>query len=113
MLAAAAAPTLMGYVDRQRAQTTANILTSLSQGIVYGTTGGFFNLIDSSATTKQLPGLLHDLANPLSPNTSGDHNSCGTEGFLYTSSTAATTAHKTHEYSASAVTAWNNNGPFG
>ncbi len=98
MLAAATAPSLMGFMDRQKAQTTANILTQLQQGIVNGTNQGFFNLVDSAAAVHNYPGSLHDLANPLVAAVATDHNSCG--------SIAA------RRYTTTDVTDWNNNGPF-
>jgi len=92
LLAAATAPSLTGFIDRQKVQQTATILQQIQAGIVNGTNAGMFNLMTN------YPGFVHDLANPIVVGVATDHNSCGNAA--------------AHRWVAASLTAWDGAGPF-
>ncbi|HXT18157.1 MAG TPA: prepilin-type N-terminal cleavage/methylation domain-containing protein [Gemmatimonadaceae bacterium] len=98
LLAAVTTPYLIGFIDKQRAQTTADKLAALATGIA-----AFNSAVHATATlttTTMYPGRLSELTNVIVTNTTASHTSCGTA--TATLSTFTTTA----------VTSWNTSAPF-
>jgi len=96
MLAAVTVPYLVTFLDRQRAQTTAEKLSALAEGI-----SAFASAVKTSAapTSTAYPGLISELANQIVANSAVTHNSCGSGATGTFNSTAVTTG-------------WGGNGPF-
>jgi prepilin-type N-terminal cleavage/methylation domain-containing protein len=96
ILAATTAPYFVGFLDRQRAQTTADKLAALGNGIA-----AFASAVHTGAgTNTAYPGSLSELANVIVVGSAVTHRSCGT-----TIATLAT-------FNATAVASWNASGPF-
>jgi prepilin-type N-terminal cleavage/methylation domain-containing protein len=89
LLAAVSVPQLIDFVDKQRAQTTANMLTALGTGI---STYSAKVLSATGTTNTSWPNRLSELVQPIVSGTS--LNSCKTA------------------VNATQVTNWNTNGPF-
>ena len=98
LLAAVTSPYLVEFMDTQRAQTTADQLSSLTAGIA-----AFNAVVKEGAATTTLntyPGYLWQLDSIITAAAVTSHNSCGS------------TNNATFQFNATAVTAWSNNGPF-
>src|SRR4051812_23452432 len=93
MLAAVTAPYFVSFLDRQRAQTTADKLAALATGIA-----AFSAAVHTTAaaTNTAYPGKLSELANVILANSTVTHNSCGSAA--------------TGTFNATAVTSWNTSG---
>jgi len=96
LLAAVTTPYLMGYLDKQRAQPTADQLSSLAAGIA---AFGRAVRTAAAATSSSYPGLLSELTSQIPLNSTTWHNSC-------------TSLVTTGGFNATATAAWSNNGPF-
>jgi prepilin-type N-terminal cleavage/methylation domain-containing protein len=74
MLAAVTTPSLLGFLDRERAQTTADKLAALGAGIA-----AFEAVVktSASATSNSYPGALSELTNQITTVVATDKNSCG------------------------------------
>lgn len=96
MLAAVTAPSLIGYLDKQKAQTTADQLEALASGIA-----AFASAVKTAAaaTSSTYPGFISELTSQIPLNSQTWHNSC-------------TQLATTGRFNATATTTWSNNGPF-
>ena len=93
-LAAVTAPYLIEFIDKQRAQTTADKLSALANGVA-----AFASAVHTGAgTATTYPGKISELANVIVANSTVTHNSCGSGA--------------TGTFNATAVTSWNTSGPF-
>jgi len=93
LLAAVTMPSLSTFLDHQRVQATADKLEALGVGVA-----AFAGAVRSSAATTSTvyPGLISELSNQITLNSSASHNSCGTTG----------------TFNATATANWSSNGPF-
>lgn len=93
LLAAVTMPSLSTFLDRQRAQATADRLEALGVGVA-----AFAAAVKSSPapTSTVYPGLISELSNQIALNSAASHNSCGTAG----------------TFNATAAANWASNGPF-
>ena len=96
MLAAVTTPYLIEFIDKQRAQTTADKLSAIATGIA-----SFASAVHSAAaaTSTTYPGKISELANVIVAASTVTHNSCGSGGGA-------------SNFNATAVTSWNTSGPF-
>jgi prepilin-type N-terminal cleavage/methylation domain-containing protein len=95
MLAAVTAPYLIEFIDKQRAQTTADKLSALATGVA-----AFAAAVHTAAgTATTYPGKISELANVIVTNSTVTHNSCGSGAVIGT-------------FNAAALTSWNTSGPF-
>ncbi|HEY4217825.1 MAG TPA: prepilin-type N-terminal cleavage/methylation domain-containing protein [Gemmatimonadaceae bacterium] len=95
MLAMVTAPYFVGYLDKQRAETTADQLQSIAAGII-----AFGNAVKTgaAATNTTYPGFISELTSQIISGSNTWHNSC--------------TQLNTGRFNATAQTDWSNNGPF-
>lgn len=95
MLAMVTAPYFVGYLDKQRAQTTADQLEAIATGI-----GAFASAVKTAAaaTSTTYPGFISELTSQIPVSDNAWHNSC--------------TAANTGRFNSTATTNWSNNGPF-
>jgi prepilin-type N-terminal cleavage/methylation domain-containing protein len=98
ILAATTTPTLINYLDKQRAQTTANILSDLQKAIS-GNSGFYVTM--RAAGVPVLPGKLSELNNQLVATTYLMRNSCGGTGIT-----------TTNAFTGPQVTVWNAAAPY-
>jgi prepilin-type N-terminal cleavage/methylation domain-containing protein len=91
MLAAVTTPSLLGFLDAQRAQATADKLAALGAGIA-----AFEAAVKTTAaaTSNTYPGELSELTNQITTVLATDKNSCGAV------------------FTTTATTNWSNAGPF-
>jgi type II secretory pathway pseudopilin PulG len=90
MLAAVTTPSLLGFIDRQRAQTTADKLASIGAGVAAFKAA----VLTGGAGTNTYPGRISELTNLITTSTVTSINSCGTA------------------FTNGAVTTWSATGPF-
>jgi prepilin-type N-terminal cleavage/methylation domain-containing protein len=95
MLAMVTAPYFVGYLDKQRAQTTADQLEAIATGI-----SAFASAVRTAAaaTSTTYPGFISELTSQIPAGSATWHNSC--------------TAAATGQFNATATANWSNNGPF-
>ena len=95
MLAAVTTPYLVGYLDKQRAQTTADQLAAVAAGIA-----AFASAVKTAAaaTSTTYPGFISELTSQIPLNSQTWHNSC--------------TQLATGRFNATSTATWSNNGPF-
>jgi prepilin-type N-terminal cleavage/methylation domain-containing protein len=95
MLAAVTAPYMVSFLDKQRAQATADKLAALGMGIA-----AFGSAVNTNGaqTGTTYPGLISELTSQIPFNNTAGHNSCGSAGL--------------GTFNATATAAWSNNGPF-
>jgi prepilin-type N-terminal cleavage/methylation domain-containing protein len=95
MLAMVTAPYFVGYLDKQRAQTTAEQLEAIATGI-----GSFASAVKTAAaaTSTTYPGFISELTSQIPASNNTWHNSC--------------TAANTGRFTTTATVNWSNNGPF-
>lgn len=93
MLAAVSAPSLIYFLDKQRAKTTGDLLASVGAGIA-----AFGNGVKTAAgaTNTTYPGFISELSTQIVLGSAIFHNSCGVAG----------------TFNANAVSTWATNGPF-
>jgi type II secretory pathway pseudopilin PulG len=97
MLAAVSAPYFVSFLDRQRAQTTADKLSAIAAGIAAFASG--VKTTAGAATASTYPGKISQLANLITSGSTVIHNSCGNGGGV-------------SNFNSTAVTSWNTSGPF-
>jgi prepilin-type N-terminal cleavage/methylation domain-containing protein len=97
MLAAVTAPYFVEFIDRQRAQTTADKLQAIGTGIA--NFAASVKTTTNVATSSTYPGKISELANVIVAASTVTHNSCGSGGGA-------------SNFNATAVTSWNSFGPF-
>ena len=96
MLAAVTSPYLVSFLDRQRAQKTADKLASIATGI-----GTFHALVlQGGVNTGAYPGFVSQLDTLITATSVASHNSCGSANVA------------ANQFTAAAVTAWSTYGPF-
>ena len=97
MLAAVTAPYFVEFLDRQRAQTTADKLQALGTGIA--NFAAAVKTTTNVATSSTYPGKISELAHVIVAGSTVTHNSCGSGGLG-------------SNFNVTAVTSWNSFGPF-
>lgn len=95
ILSAVSMPYIVEFLDKQRAQTTADKLSALASGVA-----AFNSAVHTgaAATATTYPGKISELANVIITNSTVTHNSCGSAA--------------TGTFNAAALTSWNTSGPF-